>query len=133
MLWTIEQKSYTVEIYLRSQSFKKTIRAFKTKFNTRNALSKSVIHKWVNKFRKQGSVLNANKKSEDRRTHSGRPRSARTDANVDRVRDSVARSPKKSLRRRSQQLGMSSASVRRILVIDLKLHPYRIQIKHQLT
>ena len=54
-------------------------------------------------------------------------------ANVDAVRDSVGRSPKKSLRRRSQELGLSRSSVHKILKNDLQLYPYRIQIKQTLT
>ena len=49
------------------------------------------------------------------------------------VRDSVVRSPGKSLRRRSQELGINRESVRRILIADLNMNPYRIQIKQKLT
>ena len=41
-------------------------------------------------------------------------------------------SSKKSLRRRSEELGLSRASLQRILKKDLKLYPYGIQIKHKL-
>ena len=53
--------------------------------------------------------------------------------NIDAVRDSVGRSPRKSLRRRSQELGIPRESIRRILVKDLHLYPYIIQIKHKLA
>ena len=64
---------------------------------------------------------------------SGRKLTARFPENVDAVRDSVGRSPKKSLRRCSQELGLSCSSVHRILKNDLQLYPYRIQIKQTLT
>jgi len=37
-------------------------------------------------------------------------------------------SPQKSTRRRSQKLGMSDRTVRRILKKDLHMHPYKIQL-----
>ena len=52
--------------------------------------------------------------------------------NVDAVRDSVGKSPKKFFRRRSQELGLSCASLQRILKKYLQLYTYRIQINHKL-
>ena len=67
-----------------------------------------------------------------RDTYSGRPASTRTQRNIDAVRDSVGRTPKKSLRRRSQLLGISRESLRRVLK-DLHFYPYKIQTKQKLT
>lgn len=66
-------------------------------------------------------------------TKNGRTKTARTPENVAAVRDSVGRSPKKSIRKRAQLLGLTRSSVQRILSVDLSLYPYRIQIKHTLT
>ena len=49
------------------------------------------------------------------------------------MRDSVGRSPRKSVRRRSQELGMTRESVRRVLTSDLHLYPYKIQMKQKLA
>ena len=68
-----------------------------------------------------------------RDTYSGRPASARIQRNIDAVQDSAGRSPKKSLGRRSQLLGISRESLRRVLKEDLHLYPYKIQIKQKLT
>ena len=78
------------------------------------------------------TVLNLNAKGK-RDTYSGRPKSARSQENIDAIRDSLGRSPRKSLRRHSQELGINRESIRRILVKDLQLYLYRIQIKHKLT
>ena len=51
------------------------------------------IYRWTHKFQATGSVNNLNKKSATPR--SGRKLTARCPDNVDAVRDSVARSPKK--------------------------------------
>ena len=73
---------------------------------------------WVQKFREYGTVQNLNSTSL-RDTYSGRRVSARTERNIDAVRDSVGWSPKKSLRRRSQEPGISRESLRRVLKSDL--------------
>ena len=69
----------------------------------------------------------------NRETHSGRPKTSRTPENIAAAIDSVVHSPSKSLRRRSRELGIDRESVRRILITDLHLYPYPIQIKHKLT
>ena len=76
---------------------------------------------------------NLNRKDTNRQTHSGRPKSSRTLHSVAAVRDSVVHSPSTSVRRRSQELGINRKSVRRILISDLHMDPYRIQIKQKLT
>ena len=88
------------------------------------------IYEWIKKFRTHETVLNLNAKG-NRKTHSGQPKTSRTLENIAAARDSVVRSPSKSLRR--QELGIDRESVRRILITDLHLYPYQIQIKHKLT
>jgi len=60
-------------------------------------------------------------------------RTSRTPHNVAAVRDSVVHSPSKPVRGRSQELGINRDSVRKILIADLHMYPYRIQIKQMLT
>ena len=87
------------------------------------------IYGWIKKYRTHGTMLNLNAKG-NRETHSGRPKTSRTPENIAAAIDSVVRSPSKSLRRRSRELGIDRESVRRILITDLHLYPYQIQIKH---
>lgn len=47
-------------IYLQTQLFKETQRKFKTNYQFREASSKQILHKWIKKFRKEGTVLNLN-------------------------------------------------------------------------
>jgi hypothetical protein len=44
------------------------------------------------------------------------------------VREAIERSPRRSARRHSVSLGLSEASVRRILHKDLHFYPYKIQV-----
>ena len=88
-----------------------------------------MIHRWAQKFREHGTVLNLNVKDK-RVTYSGRPKSARSQENYDTIRDSIGRSPRKSLRRRSQELGINRESIRRTLVKELNctLTGYKLSI-----
>ena len=70
---------------------------FRRKFRCHHAPSKSRIFDWVQKFREYGTVQNLNSKGL-RDTYSGRRVGAKTERNIDAVRDSVGQSPKKSLR-----------------------------------
>ena len=81
----------------RQKSFKTVLAKLRWKFT----------YCWINKFQPTRSVNNLNKKAENPR--SGRKLTVRCLDNVDVVRDSVGRSPKNSLRRRSQEFGLSRA------------------------
>ena len=62
----------------------------------------------------------------------GRPRKVRTPENIARVTIALVRVPLRSVRRHSQVLNISDRSVRRILHLDLKFHPYKLQVVQQL-
>ncbi|CAG9812496.1 unnamed protein product [Phaedon cochleariae] len=55
-------------------------------------------------------------------------RNARSADNIDAVRQSVQETPRQSISRRAQELGLSQTSTWRILRRDLGLHPYKIQL-----
>ena len=90
------------------------------KCNFKDYPQKSQIYHWGHKFQATGSLNNLKKKAENLRF--GRNLTARNPDNVDAVRDSIRRSPKKFHRRRSQELGLSSISLQRILKKDLQLY-----------
>ena len=69
----------------------------------------------------------------NRSTHFGRPKLVRILANINQVSKSVERSPKKSLRKRNQELGINIGSLRARLKKDVNLYPYKIQIKQVIT
>ncbi|CAM1304959.1 Uncharacterised protein r2_g1479 [Pycnogonum litorale] len=101
-------------------------------FECEKAPSKSRIQNWVDHFEKYGTVENLNAASENRPGHSGRPKK-RTAELVESVRESLQQSPKRSVRKRSQSLGMSRETCRRVLVNDIRAYPYRIQTMQTLT
>ena len=127
-MWTDIEKAFCVEAYISSQSYEKTRRLFLKKFNLDHrrvdlAPAKSNIKNWVVNFRGQGSF---EKKS------GGSSRKVRTQNRIDQVEASVAQSPKKSVRRRSQSLGLRKGTTHLILKQDLHLRPYRVQFHHDL-
>ena len=132
MSWTNQQKIFSLETYFATKSYQSVQIQFRKRFHCRNFPSKSTIVSWVKKFREHGTVVDLCSKATGG-TYSGRKKSARTEENIAAVRDSVGRSPRKSVRRRSQELGMTRESLRRVLTSDLHLYPYKIQIKQKLT
>ena len=132
MSWTNQQKIFSLETYFATKSYQSVQIQFRKRFHCRNFPSKSTIVSWIKKFREHGTVVDLCSKATGG-TYSGRKKSARTEENIAAVRDSVGRSPRKSVRRRSQELGMTRESLRRVLTSDLHLYPYKIQIKQKLT
>ena len=121
---TQEERSRIVEIYLSSNASIVTVqRDFMRTFNVRHSPSRKCIVNTVQRFRQFGNV--ADKK------RSGRPRTSRSEINIQNVQDDVQDNPMTSLRKRGNQLGLSTRSLGRILK-DMKFHPYKIQLTHKL-
>ena len=86
-------RAYAVEKYLETKSFNATIILdFVTKFNPPKPPYKSLIVKWLAKFRTEGTVRNLNSITPGRKSHSGRKRK-RDEAFIERLRESVQESP----------------------------------------
>nr|CAH7733486.1 unnamed protein product [Callosobruchus chinensis] len=81
------------------------------------------IRNLIHRFQQQGSVSGL--------PRTARPRSAFTNSNIHRAEVSVQEDAEASTRRRSTQLGVSRASLRRILR-HLRYFPYKIQLVQQL-
>jgi hypothetical protein len=131
MTFTQAQKVFCVKKYFKKNSYKYAITKFRETYDHNKFPSKTDIYRWKTKFETMGTINNMRMKYPQSKT--GRKFSARSPDNVRAVRDSVGRSPKKSIRRRSQDLGLTRMAVQRILIKDLHLYPYWIQIKHKLT
>ena len=119
--------------YYKCGSVKKISEQFHTFFEVDRELQKSVIQDCVSKFEMYTyrTTVTLNKKSSDRFSHSGRSRTG-TQKIVEMAQDFFERSPKRSLRRRSQSLNLSMSTGRKVIVADLSKYPYRIQTKQKL-
>ena len=127
----MEEKIFCVTLYLETKSLKTVLARYRKRFNFNDFPHKFQIACFVKKFKDTGTLTKSSKKGE--LSTSGRNLTARSPENVAAVQDSVARGPKKSLRRCSPELGLSRSFVHRIFKNDLQLYPYRIQIKQTLT
>lgn len=124
---SIIQRTKVIEFWHQTKSVVKVQREYRRFFNTAHAPNPRTIRRTVDKFSTVGTVCNVNK------GRSGRRRTARSEENVQAVREAVVRSPRKSIRRLSKESSMHRTSVHRILTTDLQLFPYKIQSQSQLT
>ena len=85
------------------------------------------IKRLVDKFRNTGNL------NDDHNGQSGRPVSVRTETNIQAVRDHLQQSPRKAIRRLSQEVRISWTSVERIVHKDLTMFPCKIQVLQQQT
>ena len=135
---SVERRIFIVKTYIKTKSPRKTKALFCKHFGLdprfkKNIPSSKTIYKWVSDFELHGSVKNKNKKTTARIAHSGLRLQVRTPENVERVRASAHDTPKRSVRRRSAELGIPRESVRRMLKYDLSMKAYRIQLHQRLT
>ena len=103
-------------------------RAFRLHFGHKrhNFIStRNTILLWIANFRATGLTL--------KRKSTGRPRTARTSANVDAVNASIQQSLKRSLRKHALFLVISKSSMHSILCKDLKLHPYKMVLVQEVS
>ena len=101
MSWSTERKTFCVETYIDTKFIKTVQSKFRRRFDFNHFPTKSMIYRWVKKFKSEEIVLQLSAKSE--KVTTGRHLSVRFPGNVDAVRTSVCRSPQKSIERRSRE------------------------------
>ena len=112
--WSVQHRTAAVDC-LSKQSVTATQHGFRQQFHRRDAPSHNTLLLWVSKWRQEGSM----KDSEP----PGRPFSARTPDNVQRVRDTVLRRPRRSALRQALALRSKEFSFRPIHHMHLHYHP----------
>ena len=127
-LWTIEHRVFAYDSFVKNNESVTAVqhefrRHFKIHRND-SVPARNTILRWVKSLRTRGTIQNARPV--------GAPRTVRSRENVKRVRQALLRSPRRSARRHSTELGISARSVRRILHEDLHFHPYKVVISQQL-
>ena len=125
--FSVHERSKILESYFSTKLVVLTQREFRREFPGRKTPHKKTITKTVEKFRNTGSVGNDNK------GHNGWYVTVRTRTNVQAVRNHLEQLPRKSIRRLSQEVGISRTTVQRIIHNDLKLFPYKVQILQKQT
>ena len=128
MEWTKLERAFPVEVFFSSGcSIVATQRAFRRHFNIAprgRVPGRQSIVSWVNNFREVGDV---------KKKKPGLPRTARSPQNIEAVRQSVLRSPRRSARIHASALGLSARSVRRILHEQLNFHFYKLAMVQELN
>lgn len=125
--WQVAHRVFMFKQIFRHGSYSSAVRAFRVHFNLnpKDAVpSRNTVNLWVQNFENTGSV---NKKKPP-----GRKRTVRKQENIERVRESLIKSPSRSGRKHSASLDISNRTFRRIVRNDLSFHPYKIMITQQL-
>jgi len=123
--WNLQQRAFVVELFFATNSVIQTQRHFRRRFDTTLSPSRKAILRYVTAFRERGSVGD--------KPHPKAARPVRTQATISRIREILEMNPSKSLRRLSQQVGISYATAQRITKSDLDLYPYKMQLVQTLT
>lgn len=114
---------FIYESFVKSgESYAECRRLFTEKFYGFSAPSKSTIHDLVKKLRTTGSLIDQKRE---------RKRSVLTEDKLDEIGENLERSPKKSLRKLSQQMDVSLSSARKATKL-LRLHAYKTTVVHSL-
>jgi len=104
---------------------KKIQNEFKKEFCLKESPASTTIQRLYNKFQETGSVLDNLKGVVGRKT-------VRTEEKINKVKQYMVENPKTSVRDASKKLKTNTRTLHRILKIDLKLCPYKIQIMHKI-
>lgn len=122
---TTDQRTFVVRTYHLTRSYIAVRNAFRVRFGRRrNPPTNKCIRDNVLKYAREGTSLNLN------RGRSGRPRSGRSQENIDLVRAAIEENPRISSRR--NDTGIPHSTFNNITRLDLNLYPYHIHIQHQL-
>ena len=96
---TEEQRIFTIEEMLKTNSNVATRRKLRTKYDIK--VSSKTILALMRKWKKNGTIKNLNK------TNSGRRRSARTEETIENVKARITTGPSASLRKLAAETGLS--------------------------
>ena len=121
---SLEKRIFLVkEVYIHGGEYSKEVQnIFKDKFGEEQLPDRHCVAALMKKFEHTGSVQD--------RPHSGRPSVTNNEA-LQNITNKLDRSPHKSLRRLSQEVGMSLTSTYRA-VKKQKFFPYEVSVIHEL-
>ena len=133
MGFSSKQKAFCVENYSLLRSPKQVQLLFCKKYGLDSRFRSGIptaksIRRWYEQFNVSGCLSAGHKR---RGMSYAKP--VRCGENIEAVLMSVETTPKKSVRRRSAELGVSQSSVHRILRHDLKMKPHHISVHQGLT
>ena len=122
MVFTSREKAFCVLEYARTNSNKTVQRAFVRKFSKKLPTVKQIWN-WKKKFEDEGCLYRAK--------GSGRP--ATTEGKVERIRQTLLQSPKKSIRRTSMETLIPPTTVWRVVGKSLVMKPCKLLVVQDIT
>jgi len=123
MPWSATQRANAVALYFTLGSWALALRALRREWGRQQVPGRRTLMRWVQGFHESGSV-------DTSQTHHRSPRTPQTVRNH--VRRLIKRNPRLSLRRLSAKTGASPATCQRILRNQLRLFPYKLQMRQRL-
>ena len=118
--WSVQHRIAAVKMITKTKFVTAKKRGLQQQLQRRDAPSRDTLLLWVSKWRQEGSVKDIKLR--------GWPRSAPTPENVERVRDAILWSPRRSARRRPLALRSQDSCLRRIFSKKLRYGPHKIQV-----
>lgn len=119
------QRLQIVQLYYENQrSVRNVFRALRSSYGRHDRPTEVTIRNTIQKFETQMTLFD--------NTRPIRPHPARSEENIAMVMESLDNDRDESIRRRSQQLGLSYSTTWRILRKDLGLRAYKIQLVQEL-
>ncbi|PSN34822.1 hypothetical protein C0J52_23266 [Blattella germanica] len=103
--FTLEQRVFLYDTYVKTESCREVCNRFRDRYPGVPVPCRETVRCLVNKLRTTGSLNNA--------TTRKRKRKILTEEKINDINTSLVRSPKKSVRRVAQQVGISKTSVHR--------------------
>ena len=122
MMFISIEKAFCELEYAGTNSNKTVQRAFVRKFSKKSPTAKQIWN-WEKKFEDEGCMCRAK--------GSGRPATA--EGKVERICQTLLRSPKKSIRRTSMETLIPSTTVWRVARKRLVMKPYKLQLVQTIT
>ncbi len=116
------------EYHRNNGNVPRVLQRFREEFPDVRCPSRGAVYKNVHKYSESGTSRNLNK------NRSGRRRTARTNDNIEAVRNVIQNQQQihQLVTARRNGLGLSSATFNRITRLDLRFHPYQMIKRHQL-
>ncbi|CAL1291613.1 unnamed protein product [Larinioides sclopetarius] len=115
-------KSAICVVYADLKSIVALQRKWRTLHPGEKAPDDKALNRWMNQFKETGSVSKV--------VSPGHP--STLEENVERMRQSCVRFPKKSIARRSLALGIAKTTIQNVLHKRLRLHGCKIQLRHEI-
>ena len=126
--FTPQHRSFMVTEYARTQSVAVVLQGFRRRYPDVRCPSRKTVLRNVQKYHRTGTSTNLNA------GHSGRRRTARSQPNIDAVRQVLehVRHNNQRISSRRNGLQLTQSTFNRITRLDVRYHPYQMIRRHEL-